>query len=219
MNNNMESKSKTKNLAEDSFKLSIGDFGKKLLHSFNDDKLDNFDLLYNKENNLLKGKQGHFTIQCGMETLHIFYNVDPNKTPKLLNIRFNKTEVGFDGANQNIELGEEYAQYGFRPYFTCVCGKLCTVLYKVPAENIFKCILCSNIIYESQKLNKKTMNGLFYHTHRLLKLVKMEEKTPRTFYNGKYTIKRQRLMEKYKTWQKGVTKEMIDSAIYLKDKS
>ncbi len=214
----MEPKTKIKVLAEDCFKISISDFGKKLLRPINSDELNNFDLLYNKENNLLKGKQGHFTIQNGIETLHIFYNVDPNRIPKILNIRFSRIEGGFDGISQNIELGEDYAQYGFRPYFTCSCGKLCTVLYKVPAKSIFKCISCSNIIYESQKLNKKTMSGLFYHTHRLLKLVKMEEKTPRTFYNGKYTIKRQRLMEKYKMWQQGVTKEMLESAFYLKDK-
>ena len=175
--------------------------------------------MYNKENNLLQRKNGHFIIQCGIETLHIFYNVDPNKTPKLLNIRFNKTEVGFEGINQSINLEENYAPYGIRPFFQCQCGKNATVLYMVHGQKVFCCRNCSNITYNCQRQNKKTMNGLFYHTNKLLKLATMEGKISGTFYNGKYTIKRQKLMEKYKTWQKGVTKEMIDSAIYLKDKS
>lgn len=213
----METKTKIKNLAEDSYRLSISDFGKKLLWPTNSNRLDNFDLLYNKENNLLKGKQGHFAIQSGIEKLHIFFNVDQNRSPKVLNIRFNKKEGGFDGTTQKIVLEEDVAKFGIRPFFQCQCGKCATVLYMIPGQKIFCCRICGNITYNSQRQNKKTMAGLFHHTNKLLKLVKMEEKTPRAFYAGKFTKKKQKLMERYKMWHIGVTEEMKKSAIYIKN--
>ncbi len=208
-------KRKTKNLAEDCFKICLSDFGKKLLYPSDNDKLDNFDLLCNKEDNALRGKQGYFVAKNGMEVLHIFYNVNQNRTPKVLEIRFQRQESEFSGTEQSIELEEDVANFGIRPFFKCQCGRNATVLYKPLGENSFQCRICGNTIYESQQINKKTMDGLFYQTHQLLKLAKREEKVKRKFYNGKFSRKWQRFIELRNRWNESITENMKMKSEYI----
>lgn len=215
----MESKTKIKNLAEENYRITISDFGKRLLYPIGKENMDSFDLLYGKEEKTLRGKKGYFTTRNGMNILSVFYNIDVIKTPKILKIRFQNEKNDCNGIEQEIKIEENIATFGIRPFFTCVCGKFCTTLYKVSGENIFKCRICANISYNSQRQNKKVMNGLFYHTNKLLKLATMEEKISRTFYAGKYTKKSQKLMEKCKMWNMGVTENMKKSANYIKNMS
>lgn len=204
----MESKNKPKKiLAEDCFRIKLSDFGKKLLYPIGVEKMDSYDFLYNKENKALRGKQGYFVIKNGADALHVFYSVDQNRMPKVLQIRFQKQENGYSGIEQNIELEEDIVRFGIRTFFTCACGKFCTVLYKPPGENAFKCVKCANITYESQRINKHTLHGALYYTQRLIKLAKKREGIKRMFYGGGLSRKGRRFTELYDKWSNDVSKE------------
>jgi len=64
-------------------------------------------------------------------------------------------------------------------------------------RNLFSCRECSDITYESQRLNRYTMHGLFYYSSRLLKLFEAREKIDRMFYAGKLSRKGKKLFDKY----------------------
>ena len=175
-------------LAEDSFRICIGDFGKRLLHSStsNEDAL-----VYG-----YKGKQGNFVVQNGLEKVYVSYSVNLNKTPKIIELFFKKSSDSLDGIEQSIEMEEDVITFGIRPFFKCSCGKNSTVLYLPENRNIFSCRECANITYESQRLNRQTMNGLFYYSSRILKLFEAREKINRMFYGGKLSRKGKKLMNK-----------------------
>ena len=185
-----------KNLAEDSFRISISDFGKKLLYSSTSNK-DAF--VYGH-----KGKQGSFVISNGLEKVYVSYCVNLNKTPRTIELFFKKSTDSLSGIDQRIEIEEDIATFGIRPFFKCQCGKNATVLYMPKNKNFFSCRDCANIIYESQRLNKHTMNGLFYYSSRLLKLFEAREKIDRMFYAGKLSRKGKKLMEKYDRFSKDI---------------
>ncbi len=208
----MELQAKTRNLAEDCYKIRLADFGKKLLDPINNDKVDESDRLYDKENNALKGKEGSFVVKNGVNTLYVFYSIDVNKTPKELQIKFQKKESGFDGTCQNFKLDEDVASYGIRPFLRCECGNDATVLYKPPNEHCFKCRRCYKITYDSQRLNKHTMGGLIYHTHKLIKLMEMEEKVKNKFYRGKLSRKFLRFTYLRHKWDRATTEDMVTKA-------
>jgi len=205
-----------KPLAEDCFKIKLSDFGKKLLYPVNTEKMDNYDLLCNKENKVMKGKQGYFAVQNGAKTMHAFYSVDQNKTPKVLKIKFQKEKSDCGGTEQDIELEEDIATFGIRPFFTCACGKYATVLYKLPDEYVFKCRTCANITYESQRMNKHTLQGTFYYAHKIIKLAKMREGIKRMFYRGGLSRKAKRFKKLYAKYSGEINQEVrIKTENYL----
>ena len=193
-----------KNLAEDSFRISISDFGKKLLYSSNSEKDA---LVYGH-----KGKQGSFVISNGSEKKYISYSVNLNKTPKTIELFLKGEEGSSDGIDQKIEIEEDPATFGIRPFFKCSCGKNATVLYMPHGRKSFSCRDCSGIIYESQRLNKHTMKGLFYYTSKLLKLFNEREKIDRMFYGGKLSRKGKRLMDKYDRFSRNIDIETRNKA-------
>jgi len=75
-----------KNLAENSLRISVSDFGKKLLYPTNTKELDDFDYLTNKEAKALRGKEGSFVISNGSEKKYISYSVNLNNTPKTIGL-------------------------------------------------------------------------------------------------------------------------------------
>lgn len=197
----MEKKApKLKPLAEDCFKIKISDFGKKLLYPIGIEKMSDIELQCARENKTLKGKQGCFDIRNGRDTLRIVYNVDQNRNPKILQITYN-------GMEQNIELEEYPITFGIQPFFVCACGKLARVLYKPHCENTFKCRMCGNITWESQRLNRHTLWGELYYAHRLIKLAKMREDIKRMHYNGGYSRKARRFMELYAKFSSEVSRK------------
>ncbi len=201
-----------KNLAEDSFKICIGDFGKKLLYPINVNGFDDFDYLSDKEAKTLKGKEGSFVISNGLEKRYISYSVNLNNTPKTIELFIKKSADSLDGINQRIEIEEDPITFGIRPFFKCSCGKNATVLYMTGNRNLFSCIDCSNIIYESQRLNRHTMKGLFYYSSRVLKLFKAREKIDRMFYGGKLSKKGKNIFDKYDKLSKDIDIETRNKA-------
>ena len=181
-----------KNLAEDSFRICIGDFGKKLLYS----STSNEDALVYGH----KGKQDSFVIQNGLEKVYVSYCVNLNKTPKIIELFFKKSVDSLDGVEQSIEIKEDIITFGIRPFFRCSCGKNATVLYMPEDRNLFSCRECANIVYESQTINKHTMNGLLWHTHRMIKLANQREKIKRMFYGGGLSKKGQKFTELFAEW-------------------
>lgn len=196
-----------KNLAEDCFKLRLSDFGKKLLYPVGTENMDSYDLLCAKENKTLRGKEGYFTVRNGSDALRVFYNIDPNRIPKFLKIKFQNEKIDYGVAEQNIEIEEDIITFGIRPFFTCTCGKFCTVLYKPERENIFKCRFCHNITYESQRLNKRTLQGVLYYASRLIKLAERRERIKRMFYGGGLSRKGRRFTELYNQWSGQISTE------------
>ncbi len=211
---NEKLKNKTKkNLAEESFKISISDFGKKLLYPANIKGMDDFDYLLSKKAGTLKGREGSFDIKNGSNSLLVSYRVDLNRSPKALEIWFSKKDNSLDGGtNQNIELKEDIAMFGIRYFFLCSCGRKTTVLYLPDGEYFFKCRECANIIYESQTINKHTMNGLFWHTHQMIKLANRRERIKRMFYGGGLSKKGQKFTDLYNEWDSEVKKEAMMKA-------
>lgn len=201
-----------KSLAEDSFKICIGDFGKKLLYPTNAKELNDFDYLTDKEAGALRGKQGSFIISNGLEKKYISFSVNLNDTPKTIELFLKEKADSSDGVDQKIEIEEDIVTFGIRPFFKCSCGKNATVLYMTGDRNLFSCIDCSNIIYESQRLNRHTMKGLFYYSSRLLKLFIKREKIKRLFYGGKLSRKGKKLFDRYDKLNKDIDIETRQKA-------
>lgn len=194
-------------LAEDCFKLKLSDFGKKLLHAIDTETMDSYDFMCNKERGTLKGKSGFFLIKNGNDILRVSYGVNQNKTPKILGLKLQKEKNDHSGMEQNIELEEDIATFGIRPFFTCACGKHATVLYKLPEEYTFRCRTCAQITYESQQLSRYTLKGALYYTHRLIKLAKLQESIKRMFYGGGLSKKGRRFVTLYNHWGSEVNAE------------
>ena len=210
-NNKTKDKIK-KNLAEDSFRISISDFGKKLLYPANIKEMDNLDYLLNKEAGTLKGKEESFNIQNGSDSLYVSFRVELNKTPKTLELSFKKKADSLEERNQSIELEEDIATFGIRFFFRCSCGRKSTVFYLPKEEYSFKCRECAKIIYESQTINRNTMGGLFWYMHRMLKLAKRQEGIKRMFYGDKRTKKNQRFTDLLNEWNNEINKEAMIKA-------
>jgi len=201
-----------KNLAEDSFRISISDFGKKLLYPINAKELNNFDYLTDKETGTLEGKKGSFTISNGLEKKCISFSVNLNNTPKTIELFIKKSADSSERVYQDIELEEDIATFGVRLFFRCSCGKNATVLYMTGDRNLFSCRDCSDITYESQRLNRHTMKGLFYYSSRILKLFETREKIKRLFYGGKLSRKGKKLFDKYDKLNKDIDTETRQKA-------
>ena len=189
-----------KSLAEDSFRICIGDFGKRLLYPINAEEFDDFDYLLNKEAEALRGKEGSFTISNGSEKKYISFSVNLNNTPKTILLFLKRKADSSEGVDQKIEIEEDVVTFGIRPFFKCSCGKNATVLYMTENRNLFSCIDCANIIYESQTINKHTMNGLLWHAHKMIKLANRREKIKRMFYGGGLSKKGQKFTELFTEW-------------------
>ncbi len=202
-----------KNLSEDSFRICIGDFGKRLLYPIDAKEFDDFDYLLNKEAKTLRGKEGNFNVENRPNFLHISYQVNLNKSPKVLEIWYKKRADSLDGTSQSIEVGEDIAKFGVRPFFQCLCGRKATVFYMPAREHFFKCRKCANIIYESQTINKHTMNGLLWHTHKMIKLANRREKIKRMFYSGKLSKRGQKFTELFAEWNNEIkTRNQLSSS-------
>ena len=201
-----------RNLAENSFRISISDFGKKLLYPINAEEFDDFDYLLNKEAEALRGKEGSFVISNGLEKKYISYSVNLNNTPKTIELFLKKKADSSEGVSQEVKIEEDIITFGIRPFFRCSCGKNATVLYMTENRNMFSCIDCSNISYESQRLNRHTMQGLFYYSSRLLKLFKAREKIGRMFYAGKLSRKGKKLFDRYDKLSKDINIETRNKA-------
>ena len=193
-----------KNLSEDSFRICIGDFGKRLLYPVDAEGFDDFDYLFNKEAEALRGKEGSFVVSNGIEKKYISFSVNLNNTPKTIKLFLKKKADSSEGFDQEVEIEEDVITFGIRPFFRCSCGKNATVLYMTENRNLFSCRDCSNIAYESQRLNRHTMQGLFYYSSRLLKLFEAREKIDRMFYAGKLSRKGKRLFDKYDKLSKDI---------------
>ena len=189
-----------KSLAEDSFRICIGDFGKRLLYPINAEEFDDFDYLLNKEAEALRGKEGSFTISNGSEKKYISFSVNLNNTPKTILLFLKRKADSSEGFDQEIEIEEDVVTFGIRSFFKCSCGKNATVLYMTENRNLFSCIDCANIIYESQTINKHTMNGLLWHAHKMIKLANRREKIKRMFYGGGLSKKGQKFTELFTEW-------------------
>ena len=201
-----------KNLAEDSFKICIGNFGKKLLYPINAKGFDDFDYLLNKEAKALRGKEGSFVISNGTEKKYISYSVNLNNTPKTVELFIKKSADSSNGVDQKIEIEEDSITFGVRLFLRCQCGKSITVLYMPHGRNSFSCRECSNITYESQRLNRHTMKGLFYYSSRVLKLFRDREKINRMFYAGKLSRKGKKIFDKYDKLSKDIDTETRNKA-------
>jgi hypothetical protein len=89
---------------------------------------------------------------------------------------------------QRIKLTESELHFGTRSFFVCCCRRRVAKLYLPPNETQFKCARCYHLIYELQKINKKTKPGNFqYNTNRTLKAMNKRENIRSIFYDGKLT--------------------------------
>jgi len=110
---------------------------------------------------------------------------------------------------QHIKLAESELHFGARSFFVCECRRHVAKLYLPENETQFKCARCHHLIYELQKINKKTKPGNFqYKTNRTLKAMNMRENIHSILYDGKLT---RRTM----TWLKLC--EAIGMDNYIKD--
>ena len=201
-----------KNLSEESFRICIGDFGKRLLYPVNAEEFDDFDYLLNKEAEALRGREGSFVISNGSEKKYVSFSVNLNNTPKTIKLFIKKEADSSDGVDQEVEIEEDVVTFGVRPFFRCLCGKNATVLYMTENRNLFSCRDCSNITYESQRLNRHTMRGLFCYSSRLLKLFEARGKIDRMFYGGKLSRKGKKLFDKYDKLSKDINIETRNKA-------
>lgn len=174
-----------KNLAENCFKIVLSDFGRKIFWS----------------NGEKQQKNGKFTIKNSRQKLFVSYSIFLDKRPALLKIWFtdNPKEL-YRGMGQEIEIEEDIATFGVRPYLKCTCENNAQVLYKPSDQALFSCRQCSNVKYESSSLNKSTMGGLFYYTHKLIKLANKRQQIDRMIYANKFTKKAQNLFNAYNKW-------------------
>jgi hypothetical protein len=202
----MEFKDKTpkKNLAEQSFRLALSDFGRGLLLPKEKIENENLYFLY-QEAGELKGAAGSLELENGNRSLKMLYSVNLNKRPKRLTLYFSTNpEDKSQTIKQTLELAESVATFGIRPYFACECGRSASVLYKPNGQRLFKCRICSRITYESARINKQSLNGLAYFVHKLTKLADKRENIKRMYHAGHLTRKGQALMAEYEAWQKEV---------------
>jgi hypothetical protein len=89
---------------------------------------------------------------------------------------------------QRIRLAESELNFGTRSFFVCECCRRIAKMYLPPNETHFKCSHCYKLIYELQKINKKTKPGNFqYKSNRTLKAMNMRESMRSVFYDGKPT--------------------------------
>ena len=89
---------------------------------------------------------------------------------------------------QRIKLAESELHFGPRTWFECDCGRRTAKLYLPENETQLKCRYCHHLIYELQKINKKTKPGNFqYKTNRTLKAMNMSENINSILYDGKLT--------------------------------
>ncbi len=171
-----------KALVEESHTLCIGDFGKKLLHQVSGIEEKLFPDLVKP-----KGRRGKFMIRGTTGNLFINYEVKLEGEKLMLEIFFVKDATHMDsGAEQTIKLSTQELQYGTRYYFTCDCGRKCNKLY-LPKNSLFVCRICSELAYESTRINKKSLGGLPYYVHKRIKLAKLRESMDRISYNGRPT--------------------------------
>ena len=201
-----------KSLAEDSFRICIGDFGKRLLYPMNAKGFDDFDYLLNKEAEALRGKEGSFIISNGIEKKYISFSVNLNNTPKTIKLFLKKKADSLEGFDQEVEIEEDVVTFGIRSFFKCSCGKNATVFYMPHGRNSFSCRECSNVGYESQRLNRHTMQGLFYYSSRLLKLFEAREGMGRMFYGGKLSRRGKKLFDRYDKLSKDINIETRNKA-------
>jgi hypothetical protein len=128
-----------------------------------------------------RGIDGFITIPGISGESKISYSFD--YTPE-----FDYIVVQKDGFRQRIKLAESNLYFGPRSLFECSCGKRVTKLYLPPNTTEFKCRHCHNLIYELQKINRKTMSGSFlYKSNRMLKAMNDREGMRSIFYRGKFT--------------------------------
>ena len=89
---------------------------------------------------------------------------------------------------QRVKIAEVELHWGARSFFVCSCRRRVAKLYLPENETQFKCARCHHLIYELQKINKKTKPGNFqYKSNRTLKAIKKREEMRSFFYDGKPT--------------------------------
>lgn len=189
----LEKKDKIKHINEDCYRLTISDLGKKLLK--------------NENKSTLK-------LSNGSSSLYMAYEIKHKDSPKAI-IGFTsnlKSQVVL--THQTIEIEQDVAPYGLRPFFICPeCGTMHRVLYLPPGgKDYFKCWRCQGINYQSTRINRQTCGGIFYYMDRIIKLMNKREKISRQFYRGKVTKRYRAFIFDYLTLTRSVNKEARDKA-------
>lgn len=190
----LEKKEKIKHVNEDCYRLTISDMGKKLLKNEN---------------------KGTLKLSNGSNHLYMTYEIKhKDRRPKAI--------IGFTSnlksatvlTHQTIEIEEDVAPYGLRPYFTCPeCDTMRRVLYLPPGgEDYFKCWRCQGISYQSTRINRRTCGGFLYYTDRIIKLMNKREKMSRLFYRGKVTKKYRAFIFDYLALTRSIDKPVRDKA-------
>lgn len=184
---------------EDTYKLEVGDFGKKLLYPTNQNELNN---LLPHESAKLVGKSGKTVLYNQGSQLQLSYSVDLNQKPSVLHISFTKDPKNIDGLrSQQIELEEWGITFGIRWYLKCgQCGRSCGVLYLHPKDNLFCCRECGQFTYESCQINRNSMRGMVYYLAKMNKLMDKRVKIKRIYYRDDFTKKMVNLIKMYNKW-------------------
>lgn len=206
-------------LADESYRITIHDFGKRLLYPVR--KIEEIVGLENADGAGKEGKKGEFIARTSKNQgeLTISYWVDLNSEPIALDLTFTKNLFNFEpGVSQKIDLCVQELSMGTRWFFICQgCGKRRGVLYMAKGFHSFSCRDCQNLIYESSRLNRRAMRGLGYYIVRRQLLAEKRAKIDRVFYNGKKTKRFERFsrmflrLEKMKEIKK--LEGLLDSAL------
>lgn len=190
-----KTKPSKRRLVEDAIKLRLSDFGRGLLHPVWHQGAE---------------KKGVVNIEGGKGSIKVSYEVklDHDGRPEL-HLSFNtRPNDQYRMSGQVIDLAVEMATFGVRPYFQCKCGHKANVMYLASDCNHFRCRTCSNLIYESQLVNKHTLGGFKYSIHKYIKLADSREQIKREFYRGHYTKKMRTFFKRYQYFNGAVSEEM-----------
>ncbi len=153
-----------------------------------DCKKINIDWLLRKNTRLLYFPNGQITWTSGENKSSVGYCLSLREGDSYLRLYYTNTN-GWTGEKKDfdysISITKIQCRYGgCRYYFLCSnCSRRISTLYL--SDGIFSCRKCQNLIYHSQKENRKS--GLFSALDSMIKSEEYLEKVKRWSYKGNLT--------------------------------
>ena len=157
---------------------------------------------------------GSAVLSNRFKKLELLYTVTKGKEPSL-RLKFVKDKMV---RTQIVLLATRPVNFGLRPMMICaMCGKAKDKLYLRPDDfgYCFSCRKCSNLVYESQTINRRGSVAveLYYYLTRSFRVEEMKAAIKRKVYDGKICRKLRQMAYMNQKWLGPAQRQQMDQRL------
>jgi hypothetical protein len=175
---------------EDCYQLSAGNFGRGVLKPQGTSISDLADTTI--------GKSGITHAWNKWNALPIEFEITLGEQPKV----FIQYRTKNSQRSQEINFITKTVTFGEKPFLQCFQCGYTGKIYLRPRANFWYCRRCCNLVYELQRINKRSVMGLLaYCLTRTFKIKDSNAMVRRIKYRGQYTRRARAVLRMAKKWR------------------